>query len=568
MKKVFKRITAMAAAVFFVCYAFTLSASIAFATQTEASCLYVSSSGSNTNSGTEDSPLQTFNAAYNLNPDKIVLMNNFSINLSSYQDLPQIEGYTGSETLTLPSSLSLSGDLSIDKLKLTGVTEIIANGHKLTIGESVTTSSNLTVYGGKSGESFTGDTKITLLGGLYGKIYGGGKNGSIIGNTNVFVGGNVNPGQEIDDRNGVFTGTRIYGGGLNGEVSGTANVTLSGNAVTRYVIGAGEGASAYCYNTNILIEGGKVMNVYAGAASDGPELNNCNTKITMAGGGAEALFGGSEGKPMTGNTVIELIGGTVYRRVYSGCYNNADRSGLSLKWSSNHYVTGTTAIMIYPTCSVNQSSYLKDGEDTNVGVYAGSRTKSAISAEYNAVIFEENCYSSKSSVMGSKDLKAILAGLSSHPDYTVQSGSGGITKSAYESGKIYIEPNNGYVGNVSNVQYKNEKAPVSKSTTVTFSAYNGIYESACYAEKTEGGVYVYADMGTSSYSNSRTYVAIYEERSNDNMLVGVSLDNTLNEREFYIPCDLEEGKTYVASIMIWDKNSIAPKVEKCTVTVD
>ncbi len=580
MKKVVKKVTALC--MLLACVCLLTGIGTAFAANSGGSSggdrtVYVSSSGDDSGSGKEAAPFKSFAKAYESGADKIVLMSDITADLSAYADLPIIEGYSGAEKLTnSSSSLSLSGALTVDRLVLSGVKEIIANGYELTIGENTSTSGNITVYGGKSGENLTGDTNVILLGGFYGNIYGGGKNGSVIGNTNVFVGGNVNPGQEIDDRNGVFTGTRIYGGGKNGEVSGTANATMSGNAVARYLIGAGEGTNAYCYNTNIRIEGGKIMNVYAGAASDGPELKNCNTKITMAGGGVEALFGGSEGKPLTGNTVIELIGGTVYRRVYSGCYNNADTKytsifGVSvptgLSWSSNHSVTGTTAIMIYPTCSVNQSSYLKDGEDTDVGVYAGSRTKSAISTEYNTVIFEEDCYSSKEDVMGCHDLKGGVAGLSSHPDYTVKSGANGITKSAYETGKIYIEPNNGYVGKVSSVTYKNEKAPVSSSTTVTFSAYEGIYESACYAERTDDGVYVYADMGTDSYSDACTYVAVYETENGVKRLVGVETDNTLAKREFNIECELASDKEYTASIMIW-KNSLAPLVEKCALAVE
>ncbi len=442
-----------------------------YGTVDESKTVYVSNDGDDDNNGEETAPVKTLAAAIQLCPGKVVLMNDVaSPNLASFSYIPEIVGATGSETLTHISTLALSSDLTVDNLKLSGVTEIIANGYALTIGENVTTDSNLTVYGGKSGEALTGDTNITLLGGTYANIYGGGKNADVTGDTNVVVGGNVNPGKDIDDTNTeTLAPTYVYGGGYNGAVSGTTNVTLKGNAVVKYLVGAGYGTTSQCTSTNIRIEGGKVMNVYGGAAGNGATLTNCNTKITMTGGVAESLFGGSEALAMTGNTELSLISGTVYRRVYSGCYNNATRELVTLTWSSSHVVTGTTTLMIYPDMQLNQNSYLSDDNDSNIGVYAGSRTKSASDDEVNIVIFENGCYDSKNGVIGSQDTASILVGLKSYADYTVKSGKNGLVLAANNGKNVYIQPDSAYIGSIGSTTYKNANAVLSdKTTTVTF----------------------------------------------------------------------------------------------------
>ncbi len=451
-----------------------MSALFCFALCTNANeqvCVYVSTSGNDSNDGSKSSPVQTFDVAYKLNPDKIILMSDITEDISSYKNLPEIEGYTGSEVLTLPSSLSLSSALNIDNLKLSGVSEIIANGKALTIGQNATTASNITVYGGKSGASLTGNTQITLLGGTYDKVYGGGKNGSIVGNTNVVIGGNVNQGKDIDDADkdtSDLAPTNVYGGCYNASVSGTANITLKENAIVYYIYGAGVGSSQV-KNTNISIEGGKVASVYGGAPSNGTTLTDTNTKITMTDGEVESIFGGSEGLAMTGNTSIELISGTVYRRVYSGCYNAASRSGISLSWSSSHVVSGTTTLMIYPEMSLNQNSNLSADNNSNIGVYAGSRVKSASDIEVNTVIFERNCYSSKNGVMGSQDVASKFVGLQSYPDYTVKSGANGVTYGTYDSSKLFVKADSGYIAEISGIKYNNEEIPY--ADTVNFTAF-------------------------------------------------------------------------------------------------
>ncbi len=295
--------------------------------ESEGQSLYVSESGSDLNDGSEGSPLQTLNRALSMAISgvntTIVLKRDAAI-----ESLPSlssgsitIEGDYNSRGLTLPETLECNSDIKLDKLKLSKST-LFANGHKLEIGNEVTSDDRLTVYGGGNGSLVNGDTNIGLYGGKYERVYGGSLNAAVNGNTNITLGGNCNPGDGINDSNSAgISPCYIYGGGNNGSVSEKTNVTLDGDAVTKYIVGSGSGSGGSVgKSTNVEIKGGKVMNVYAGSAGSAPTLN-CDTNITMTGGTAEALFGGSEGTNLTGNAHLYLLGGEVTRRIFSGCYN-------------------------------------------------------------------------------------------------------------------------------------------------------------------------------------------------------------------------------------------------------
>ena len=66
----------------------------------------------------------------------------------------------------MPETLECNSDIKFDKVRLTQGT-IYANGHKLEIGDEVTSDDRLTVYGGGNGKPINGDTNIELYGGKY-----------------------------------------------------------------------------------------------------------------------------------------------------------------------------------------------------------------------------------------------------------------------------------------------------------------------------------------------------------------------------------------------------------------
>ena len=154
-------------------------------------------------------------------------------------NITTITGVSNEVTVTLPSELILENDLTFDNVILSGACTIYANGHKLTITDTVTSDARLTVYGGGKNTDVNGDTYLDLNGGLYKNVYGGGYNGKVTGNTTVIFGGNANKGD-------VFTSLpcKVFGEGNNGAVEGTTSVTLKDNAVALYLVGAGTDTTA------------------------------------------------------------------------------------------------------------------------------------------------------------------------------------------------------------------------------------------------------------------------------------------------------------------------------------
>lgn len=98
--------------------------------------LYVSSNGSNSNSGTsEASPLKSIAWAYGMlgKSTKIVLLDNTEYYESTdvYSGDILIEGKTNSVKLTLPSTVNLKGNLKIDNDVLVGSKRVVAEGESV-----------------------------------------------------------------------------------------------------------------------------------------------------------------------------------------------------------------------------------------------------------------------------------------------------------------------------------------------------------------------------------------------------------------------------------------------------
>ncbi len=346
-----------------------------------------------------------------------------------------IKGENSGIKLSLPSEIILSSDIIITNLTLSGESTIYANGYHLYIDETVTSDSRLSVYGGAKGGSVE-STSIELYGGLYKTVYAGGYNGTVTGNTNLIFGGDSNSGDGINDQNtSTLSPCYIYGGGNNGQVLGSTNVTLDGKAVARYIFGAGTGTNGTAVNTNIVINGGKVMNVYGGASST--MLTSCDTNIIMTGGMAESVFGGSSQNNFEGNTYVTLLGGEVTRRVYTGCYND-----WSVTWKSSYFVNGTTNLIIGANVKLNTQNGLALQNQTNVGVFAGSRLgNKGNTNEINTIIFIDDCYSVQKNKIGENSSFSWL--FYSHAKYSVDCGEGGEIKIGESEGEIICRPDFG-----------------------------------------------------------------------------------------------------------------------------
>ena len=492
--------------------------------------IYLSANGNDSNDGlTSGNPKKTFASVYTMLDEvsEIVILSDMTLSLpsSNYEGNLVIKGSTGSEILSV-GSLSLKGNMKLDNLVFNGTNAgnvscyIFANGYTLEMGDKLTSTGRLTVYGGKSGADCE-STDLKLFGGQYSGIYAGGYNGNVTGDTNLVVGGNVNPYDGIDDSHkNTLSPTYVYGGSYGASVGGKTNVTISGNATLNTVSGAGNGGNVS--ETNINITGGKVMNVYGGSISG--ELTNCNTNITMTGGIVEGVFGGSLDNSMSGNTYITLSGGEVTRRIYGGC---------NLDEKSGKYVTGTTVVDIYPNASLCTGTGLSILNSLDKGIYAGSRNNSN-AAEKNYLVFYEDCYSTNSS----KIKKAAT--------YTLDIGKGGKVILGKTAGTINAVPEMGRGVLVNTTRSLGGVLTLSSGlNTVDFPGITQVN-----AEMQENSV-----SGDISVDMDTKYVllaAIYDE---DNQLIGTKvIEYTEQDTEIELDIDgtFTEGNTYYLNLFIWN----------------
>ncbi len=526
---------------------------------------YVASSGSDSNDGTSEKPFATLSKAYTMlnKGGKIVVKDTAVYQGASKPVL--IEGEGTSANITLPTEISLQSDLRLTNITLSGASTIYANGHNFIAESSVSSTDRISVYGGCKSTDLVGDTYLTLLGGKYNNIYGGGYAGKVSGNTNIILGGNANAGEGIDDDNtSTLSPCMVYGGGENGSVGGKTNITLKGNAVAKYIVGAGTGTNGTASDTNITIEGGKVMNVYAGSRNTVLPAGT-QTHVTITGGTAEAIFGGCESVSLTGHTFVNLLGGQVTRRVFSGCYNNVSfgMSGLSIAatWSSSNHVTGTTNLVIGPNVKLNTKDGLSSDNSINVGVFSGSRMESQNDDEQNSLIFIDDSYSTHSKYIGEKSTYIVVSlskYLKSFEDYTIKSSGKGTLTPTTTAGKLYAQPvSNAYVVSCGGKETGEGYVTVATGTSeVNFLEKNFYINSVTANPVTESGVSGSANIFASNREGKkepRAIVALYDGTE----LISTNsqyVTSSNNNHTFTINTKLEKGKTYTIKAMIWDKD--------------
>lgn len=370
--------------------------------------VFLSDNGDDSNDGkTAATPVKTFDKAVDL------VYENGTVNIVDTYTLAedfiwvnhlkpiQISG--GTFDASAVSSLRINDNTTFTDCTVTfqNNANVYANGNKLIIDNNVTVNNLTHLYG--AGTATVESTDITVLSGSYYDIIGGGNgsNGNVIGDTNVTVGGNVNNDSEFDVTNHSLY-RRIIGGSINGTVGGNVNLTIKDNAQSINIYGGGKGVkSSVSGKINVNILSGTHMSAYAGAY----EGVVTDTELNFAGGTIQQLFGGSLGADMTGNTRINLLGGTVTRRIYGGCYNELASSGIfSYSWSSDYHVTGKTTVFLSSLADVNFDTSYSDR-----GIFACSRYESAFADENAVLIYEDTAAQTEfGGKLGQKDSSANL----------------------------------------------------------------------------------------------------------------------------------------------------------------
>ena len=398
--------------------------------------VYVASNGSDSGDGSSASPYATLNMAIASVEDggTVVL-----------KDTVKLDGWTahGKKVTVTGGGLDASGATEVEINDSVIFTDtawtvdsgafVYANGYETTVGAGVSWNNEIRIFGGgKKGTTVAG-TSLTLLSGTYSHIYGGSYQGTVTGDTNLVVGGTVNNSSAVDtaikDHAGKYY---VFGGGHSANViGGSANLTVQDNAKAVYVFGGTHGyvdlATAGSMNgyvkqgTHVKITGGTMMGVYGG--SQGWDVGG-SANIRIEGGAMQQVFGANEGWPFrTGNVDLRIVGGTVSRRIYAGCYNADNGSIFNLGLKTDYHVeNGKINLEIGGNASIPLNT-----SDSDRGIYARSRCGADLE-DCQLVFSSKAAYDSYKDKLGASDWGAeALMGSTTAADschYYTYTGSG------------------------------------------------------------------------------------------------------------------------------------------------
>lgn len=272
---------------------------------------------------------------------------------------------------------------------------VYANGHSLTITETVTVTNTANLYGGSKGGTVE-DTELTVLSGSFYKIFGGSNGGTVNGDTNVYVGENVNANCDWTSHSSTYM---IYGGGNGDNIKGNTNITVGGNAKANYIFGGSVGSNAKIGGISKLSFGGNASAMSLYGASNGVNTGN-DVTLTMTGGEIQQMFGGCQSAALSktaGDVEVKLcvLGGKISRRIYGGCYNEYKMFD---GWKGSDYVTGMITLVIGSNVNISLD-YSETVEKSGVtvpdvklddSIFARSRQSTVSNTEKSRLIFLAN----------------------------------------------------------------------------------------------------------------------------------------------------------------------------------
>ena len=365
--------------------------------------VYVSENGLDTNIGTADAPFQTLDKAFEKVVDGGVIVLQDTVTIDTWNNHNKSVSITGGTLeMTYSNNIVINDSVNFYDINLlvNSATNVYANGNSVIIGENVvwTGSPTLELHGGGMAGTTVASTDLTVLSGTYKSIFGGSQGGTVLGDTNLYVGGTVNA--DVDETNHALD-CFVFGGGNGDTIKGSANVTFGGNAKVVYLFGGSNNANASIANgSNLNVTGGKGMSAYAGNRNVDAKSG---AKAVITGGTFEQVFGGNERASMTGDVDLRVMGGTITRRVYGGCYN--DTSGLS--FSTSYSVNGEICLTI-GNATIDFSS-----SEADRSIYARSRYSSDV--ENTQLVFaNETAYNTYKNKLAAQDttMKILMGSLS------------------------------------------------------------------------------------------------------------------------------------------------------------
>lgn len=407
-----------------------LAALIRHSAAAEAGTVYVSSEGADTNTGTSIAPFQTFEKAMEEVVDGGTVVLCDTVAIDGWESHGKCVSVTGG-ALDARSSTDVvffDGVYLYDTTVLVeGATNVYANGNRVTVGNNVEWSGATTVelHGGGMQGTTVASTDLTVLSGTYKSIFGGSKGGTVLGDTNLYVGGEVNA--DIDETNHAIDHF-VFGGGNGDSINGSSRLTFGGNAKAVYVFGGSNNAGAkIAKNSYVSMLGGRVMSVYGGNRN--VDAGN-DVVVQISGATLEQVFGGNERAPMAGDVDLRVSGGTITRRLYGGCYN--DTQGLS--FSSAYCVSGEICLTLGGGATIDFSS-----QENDRSIYARSRYGEDL--ETTQIVFSDESAREKfAGKFGAQDtaMKVFMGSLSAADElhlYAYSADGNAITQTcAYHDG--------------------------------------------------------------------------------------------------------------------------------------
>ncbi|MBQ6477470.1 MAG: hypothetical protein IJI43_03455 [Bacilli bacterium] len=208
---------------------------------------------------------------------------------------------------------SVNGSSNNASATATYKTNVTVNGGKI----------ETNVYGGGKGDSTHtpkefGDVTVTIEGGSIGDVYGGNdqagspQRGDVVnlnGGTiaNGFGGGN-NTGQTTTNINlaGTTVTGNLYGGSNNGGIVTTSNVHVTSGSVTN--VYGGNNLNGSTTTTNVIIDGGTFSgDVYGG----GNQANSSTSNVTINASTNHNVYGGGNQAGVTTQTNVNINAGTI-----------------------------------------------------------------------------------------------------------------------------------------------------------------------------------------------------------------------------------------------------------------
>ena len=164
--------------------------------------VYVSTNGVDSNIGTISAPFQTLEKALDEVVDGGIIVLQDTVTIDTWEKHNKEVSITGGTLqMTWSNDIVINDSVNFYNINLlvNSATNVFANGNSVTIGENVvwTGSPTLELHGGGMAGTTVASTDLTVLSGTYKSIFGGSKSGTVLGDTNLFVGGTVN--SDVDE---------------------------------------------------------------------------------------------------------------------------------------------------------------------------------------------------------------------------------------------------------------------------------------------------------------------------------------------------------------------------------